>query len=277
MIELSVCLPLFRAKYCGWIGLESLARQKNINFEWELIICEETFQEAMGIQNIMAFVPKLRKAGCARMKYIPLGIWIPLSTKIILMLKNRSKGSKIYCGAAADVYSPPGRLRYQYDLFKRKPEVDWCANGKTIVYDIKSERVYLNDSSLGERIRGDATGRSVRMSIMRHFNKTNVRKGVDGTIFRFCREFVESKGKEFIPYVDHETDNWKYGFNTHGFNNLTLGGAREMYFSGINRPSHIVDCPIAMKDTIPSDILKKLKRSKRYLNGHNKTGVMGFS
>jgi hypothetical protein len=29
---------------------------------------------------------------------------------------------------------------------------------------------------LGETIRGDATGRSLRMKIMRHFNKTKVRK-----------------------------------------------------------------------------------------------------
>jgi hypothetical protein len=191
------------------------------------------------------------------------------------MLKNRSKGSKIYSGAAADIYSPPGRLRYQYDLMKNNKDIDWCAAGRTIVYDIKTERTFLCDSSLG-RIRGDATGRSVRMSIMKNFNITDKRRGIDGTVFNFVKEYVESKGKEFYPYVDVETDNWKYGFNTHGMNNLTMGGHREKYFSGIDRPEHIIDCPIDINKTIPPDIIRRLKRTKRYLNCHNRTGVAGL-
>jgi hypothetical protein len=274
MIELSVCLPLFRAKYCAWIVLESLCRQQNIDFEWELIITEETFQESFGMDNIMNYVNRLKNVGCKRLKYLPLGLWVPLSNKIILMTKNCSKDSKIYTSVAADVYSPPQRLKSQYDLFKNRPEVDWAANGKTIVYDIKSEKTYLNDASLAKTI-SDATGRSVRMRIMRNFKFKNIRKGIDGTVFRFVEKFVESKGKVFTPYVDYESNSWMYGLNVHGLNNITMG-LREQRFAGINRPPNIMDCPIDINTTIPIEIMRRLRKSKRYLNTHNKTGIRGL-
>ncbi len=70
MIELSVCAPFFRAKYIGWLALESLCRQKDINFEWELIISEEMFDEAMGKDVIMKYKSRLEDLGCVRLKYI---------------------------------------------------------------------------------------------------------------------------------------------------------------------------------------------------------------
>ena len=40
-IEFSVRMPMFRSKYIAWLALESLCRQKGVNFEWELITAEE--------------------------------------------------------------------------------------------------------------------------------------------------------------------------------------------------------------------------------------------
>jgi hypothetical protein len=67
-----------------------------------------------------------------------------------------------------------------------------------------------------------------------------------------------------------------YGLNVHGLNNLTLCGVREKRFEGIDRPENIVDCPIDINKTMPSDIMKRLRRSKRYLHCHNRTGVGAF-
>jgi len=47
MIEMSVVMPLYRAKFIGWLAFESLIRQKGIDFEWELIIMQEKNDEAM--------------------------------------------------------------------------------------------------------------------------------------------------------------------------------------------------------------------------------------
>ena len=41
MIEMSVRMPLFRARYIAWLALESLCRQKRVTFKWELVIAEE--------------------------------------------------------------------------------------------------------------------------------------------------------------------------------------------------------------------------------------------
>lgn len=40
-IRLSIGLPLYNSSKIVWLALNSLCGQKNINFEWELVICEE--------------------------------------------------------------------------------------------------------------------------------------------------------------------------------------------------------------------------------------------
>ena len=52
MIEASVTLPLFRSQYIAWLQLESLCRQQDVDFEWELLIAEEQGDETIGIKRI---------------------------------------------------------------------------------------------------------------------------------------------------------------------------------------------------------------------------------
>lgn len=273
MINLSVGIPMFRAKYCGWIALESLARQVGINFNWELIVAEEINDEPFTEKRIInEYENRLRKIGCKRIVYIPVKNWQYLSNKVAGMVKHCAKSSTIYASNAADLYSPPNRLKTQYDLMS-KQNIDFTSNSRTIVYDIETERYYLNNSiqrvELGEKIT-DGTCRTIRMELMRHLPRlANRRKSIDGWMWNFFQKYRKDNKKKFIVHIDLTTDNWKYGLNVHGLNNLTRG-VREKRFDGQKRPSHIIDCPFDIKDTIPADILERLKNSKKYLELHEK-------
>jgi len=50
MIELTVGIPMFRSRHIGWLALESLCRQKDIDFKWELLIMEE--EESLGEEKV---------------------------------------------------------------------------------------------------------------------------------------------------------------------------------------------------------------------------------
>lgn len=274
MIEITVAVPMFRAKYCGWIALESLVRQTDINFDWELIVAEEIDNESFTKDQLMEYKKRLKAVGCVKITYIPLRYWEMLSNKLSLMAHSCSKKSKIFATNSADLYSSPKRLKTQYNLFMGNDNIDTCSSGRSIVYDIKSERIYLNDSSLklikkpNMRI-SDGIMRCVRMDLMRKLpRRANLKKTIDAWVYRESKLLVEKTGKKFNHHLDLTTDNWKYALNVHGLNNITMK-VREKRFAG-KRPFGIVDCPINIKNTIPQEILKRLKESKKYLNLHEK-------
>ena len=51
MIELTVGLPMFRSEKIAHLAFESLCNQKNIDFEWELLIMEES-EERFGPDRV---------------------------------------------------------------------------------------------------------------------------------------------------------------------------------------------------------------------------------
>lgn len=273
MIEMTVAVPMFRAKYCGWIALESLVRQTHITFDWELIVAEEINDESFTKHEIMKYKKRFEDIGCVKITYIPLRYWEPLSNKLTLMCHKSAKKSIIFATNSADLYSPPKRLKTQYNLFMSNDDIDSCSHGRSIVYDIRTERIYLNDSSLrlikqpNINIQ-DGACRCVRMNLMRRLpKKANIRRSVDSWVNRETRKCVESNGKKLNHHLDLTTNNWKSALNVHGLNNITRG-VREKRFGG-DRPYYIVDCPVDIKKTIPQEILKRLKKSKKYLRLHN--------
>jgi hypothetical protein len=70
--------------------------------------------------------------------------------------------------------------------------------------------------------------------------------------------------------LDLTSDNWKYGLNVNGLNNLTKG-IRHDRALGKKRPFFIVDCPIDIRETIPHEILDRLKDAKKFIPEHSMT------
>ena len=259
MIEMSVRMPLFRAKYIAWLALESLCRQEGVTFEWELIIAEEQDDpEMFGKDRIMEYGDRLEKVGCVRIKYAPLKRWLPLAEKMVLLVKYCSKTSKFVMFQSADYYSSPFILRSQYKAFQdSKIDWFWCAPS-TIFYDIETgiSKHFKNPPA--------GSGRGVLLSIARRVRKNakGRRSGCDGWFWGHCGRIV---GRKLRCHVDEV--NWKYAFNTHGFNNISFG-PRERWLRGSHPEWRSV--PFDWKKNIPPKVMQWLIRSKGYLSRHRK-------
>jgi hypothetical protein len=274
MIELSVAMPLFRAKYIGWLAFEGLCRQEDIDFELELVVAEEIDDEALLGESLGSYENRLKKVGCSRLVYIPLEEFIPLARKIRILAKNCSSSSKIFATSAADILSPPKRLKTQYDVFISDPEVDWCTNARTIVYDIESERCYLQDLT-GKNVKkkNDGANRAIRMEIARNLPLSSRKSSIDGWVWECSNNYVKKLKKKFKTYLDM-TDNWKYGLNVNGLNNLSLGRSARFDKAFIKKSDRLRECPIDINNTIPKDIMDRLRECKQYIELH-KRGIPG--
>ncbi len=150
---LSVIMPMYRSKFIGWLGLESLCHQKDINFEWELIIAEENGKSFLefGLENILTYKEGLKKVGCKQVKYLKLNHWIPLSMKYSIMAKQLNEDSKVFLIQPTDYWSPLYRMSKTFELMQN---ADWV-HGKTfIMYDMKRDEIHLRTKTLSNFLDG---------------------------------------------------------------------------------------------------------------------------
>jgi len=257
MIEHSVRMPLFRAKYIAWLALESLCRQQGIDFEWELVCAEEQDDpEMFGQDAAMHYADRLKQVGCVKITYVPVENWIPLADKMVLLINNCSEESKVVMFQSADYYSSPFILRDQHKAFQ-DPKIDWfTCRPRTIFYEIGSgiAKMALNGTK--------GSGRGVKLSVARQVQDGGGRRRVCDQWF--LKSYVRVLGHPLVEHVDHE--NWKHAFNTDGFNNCTL--AR----TGWIRDGHNKwrDVPFDWKANIPSEILDRVAALKKYLPEHKR-------
>ena len=254
MIGMSVVMPLYRAKFIAWLCFESLIRQRDIDFEWELVIMEEENDESVGYSLISSSVEKLQNVGCIKVSYWSLKDWVPLAHKIKLLTDKCSVDSKIWTMAAADHYYPPLRLKTCYNAFKN--DIDWYITQKLLHYDI------LTGELVVRRISPRGSGcKAVRMSIAKQIEDESTRwRGVDGWFYRAC---TKVKGSELLTFVDN-SDNWKYGISTYGFHNISFGRGDKIK----NKTSKFMSCDIALSEIVPPEILGRLIESRNDLANH---------
>lgn len=265
MIKFSVGLPFFRSKYIGWAALESLCRQKNVNFEWELIIIEECKDaEAMGKDKIEKYLPRLKEAGCGRFKYVPINNWIPLGKKL-KKLVNMFSNTEVAIWNPDDYYAPPELLRSSYDALRTNEDKDWFSIPKTIFYNIADGRTFVYDVWATEKRRkDDSTGRAFRTNILKKAAKnfSDKKCGCDAMV---RSTYKNALGKPIQIYFDY-TDSWKAGLNIKGLNNISLNQQR--WFSDIRPPRF--KCEVKLEKYIPKEILDRLVDCRKYLKLHNR-------
>ncbi len=220
MIELTVALPIYNSKKIAWLQLESLCRQDNIDFKWELIIIEEA-NEAFGELGIKPFIQRLQKAGCVSIKYCPLQYKISLSKKwkeIALLADDNSK-TFVFC--AADDYSEPTKLYTAHKAVKLG--YDWVQYRYALMYDLVSKKHIKYDCNTIGRACGSIM--ACKTESARNLPELNLSKGVDSWLFK-------SINPEFIH--TEKSDSWMGGFATDGMNNISLN--RKLYYSKIEPP-----------------------------------------
>ena len=134
-ISLSVIMPYFRAGDIGWIPLEALIRQKNIDFYWEIIVIEENFENPFGLKNFIKYFSRLKEVNCVKFTYISLKSWLPLSSKWFFLINSCDKNSKFAALNSCDVYFSEYRLKKQfYDL--KNSNKNWHKIKGNYIYDV---------------------------------------------------------------------------------------------------------------------------------------------
>jgi len=278
MIGVSVLLPFFRAKYIGWLPMEGLIRQVDIDFEWELIVAEELNDETFGKNRISEYMPKLKQIGCIRFKYIGLPEWIPLSGKRKLLIDESDLNSKLIMGNGSDDYSPPKRLSTMWKLKQKHPDADWFSSTANINYDIATDialqrkPVFMAGQTQEakdflKKTRADVAGQAQAASLMRKVAKVinpDLSYAVDGHVWKTAHRI-----KPGLKLIIDEGDNWKYSLNTNGFNNISFE-YRDLHFKNPTTfPGHD-PTPINMDKFIPPEIMKRLRDSKKFLHLHKR-------
>jgi len=254
MVEVSVLMPLYKTKYISWLAFESLIRQKDIDFEWELIVIEENTEEFTGKNKVESYKNKLSEVGCVKLTYIPLNKWISLSTKYFLLSAICDINSLLWTIAVGDYYSAPNRLKICYDSFIEHGW-DFYRTKRLIYYNIHSGK--LAERRISDR---GSCCKAVRINIAKqvYYPEDRVR-GLDGHFYRQCK-IVKPDLVEFVEPNDY----WRFGLNTHGFNNLSTNrGAKIDNLTNMFESSNL-----CLKDVLPIDIVQRIDTSKLNLSKH---------
>ena len=254
-VALTYALPMYRAKNIGWLALESLCRQENIDFEWELIILEES-QQSMGASRVHEYKDRLEQVGCVRLKYVTLARWIPLSQKWINIAKLAD--SEVFLLAGCDDYAPPNRLSETMAMFATGAE--WSHVPVGLFYNIASDNFGVFDFSLADHVCGlDKAGRT--SIVKRALPETSTRtRSVDGWVYDQIVSYLKRS-----PYTQMNTsEDWKRGVFTDGLNNI-CNTRRNLYGSDITAPFRHLheDEPQSLEEVIPEDIVQSLRKVRR--------------
>lgn len=256
-IRVTVGLPMYRARKIGFLALESLARQEDVNFAWELIVIEEK-EEAMGEATIREFESRLKTAGCQRILYEEAESKLALSEKWLRIARLASPDSEFLLLQAADCFSHPFRLRNTEALISL--EVDWIQSPLGAFFDISTHCLRVFDYELvepyerpfqGHDKHPTALNMAARLDLVRHAKSEEVRRGVDGWLFFSLQA---AKGGPLGVVWDRSED-WKRGADTHGMNQISL--TRGMMLEETEAPFR-EEPGLEISNLIPTPILEQL-------------------
>lgn len=254
LIKLSVVIPLFRAGHIAWLALESLIRQHGIDFEWELIIMEEDFDNPFGFSKIAPYEKRLNKAGCVRILYISISKWVPLSAKWYFLIRNISLKSKVVAFNAADGYCSKNRLQRQYNILSQG-KYNWYKLSGNLVYDISLDK-HVKRVSIGEN-RADNASRAASSDLAKQLPLACVKTSVDGWTYNTLnRRGIKS-------YYD-ESDLWHDTINVNGINNISLDRKNRI----LNTIPPLSTCCNSLNNHIPKEIAQRLRETKAHLLDH---------
>jgi hypothetical protein len=257
-IVFSQILPLFRAKEIAWLVLESLSRQENINFNWELVILEENFESYFGWDSIQEYVDRLSKVGCKRIKYVGLNKWIPLSAKWFFLVNECSETSELIGPNSADIYCHKNRLKTQHDTLMNS-DANWYKISSNIVYDISQDKHVKFISPNPDRT--DTVSSASKINLWKNIPLDCVKINVDG-----WRYNTMNQKNELVYYYDETSDLSNGSVNVNGINNLSY--KRSENIEKVKPPLHT--CCIKLDNHLPDDIVQRLKSLKDKVNEHKK-------
>ncbi|MDZ7376049.1 MAG: hypothetical protein ONB13_05465 [candidate division KSB1 bacterium] len=263
---ITVALPMYRAKMIGWLAIEGLTHQKNAP-PWELSIAEEIFDSSqpMGLENVKHYEDGLYRAGCVSITYIPIEKWMPLSQKWKL-LANHSIG-EIMLLQAADCYPHPYRLKNSYMLMNAS-QADWYQAPFGYFYSISRNRIYYFDRRKHPHPCG--LNMAVKMEWMRQLPDETIQKYVDSWLYKSIQHKKLEKTGTSLSVIWDESDDWKHGLDTNGFNTISLD--REHAFD--NLPCFSYRADLTLTQIVPKNVADKLYDLHNQMNeAHHENSI----
>lgn len=248
MYKLTCALPMFRTKDIGWLALESLCRQEDIDFDWELVVVEEP-EDCFSEDRLRSYSERLEAVGCKSIQYKQLEEWIPLAQKWKLIADMSNSFG--YLLVAADCYSHPKRLSQTNELLQ---EYEWTQSPLGPFYNIESDSQCIYDQQLANG-HPCCLNMATRTELMRVIPMSDRRRSVDGWIY-------DQIGMHLLrpPKVGYnKSDDWKRGVDTHGLNNISSGRGSKISLEPAPpfRKAHD-DEPSQLSDVVPEDIASRL-------------------
>tara|TARA_B100000131_G_C18116837_1_gene611559 strand:+ start:1643 stop:2809 length:1167 start_codon:yes stop_codon:yes gene_type:complete len=250
-IEMSVLIPMFRARDIAWVAMESLCRQEGVYFNWELIIIEEDFDNPFGLKKLKEYCDRLQAAGCRRIKYVSLKKWIPLSAKWYFLIQESSRSSKFGAMSSADIYCGKNRLAYQHRALIESDK-NWYKVMGNIGYDLGANR---HVKIMVSKDRTDSCMQTACMSLLRRLPLDGVKINVDGWRYRT----LEAGG--INPFIEKSKNLMLSTVNIHGINNLSREGRVEAW---MDRD----ECCGDLSDHIPEDVVSMLQETRKCMGNH---------
>lgn len=221
-IEQTVAMPCFNAKNIAWLSMESLCNQINIDYHWELLICEEQHENMAGIDLFKQYTERLYNVGCRRIVYILLPEWVRLIEKWIILGKAAHVNSKSFILKAVDCYSPAKRLSITYDAINRKG-FEWVDFTKGYFYNIKKYALIVYNKMALTNL-----NMAFKTDFARKIPETTRNKGIDGFLYRSFG--IRKKYMVRCLYQD--------SIDTDGFNNISK---RSRYYDNPTAPFYRTD------------------------------------
>lgn len=252
MIELTVGIPMYRAGDVGWIALESLCRQRDITFDWELLIIEEFTPDAFGQQRVNKYAERLMDVGCQSVCYTSLDGRKILSDKWKMMGAMASESSVAFVLCGADDWNNPLRLKEAHDLISNYG-ADWVQYETGYYYDLIDRRLIRFDGS--RYFRGMSinalVGKSLRTEYMRHLEGDASSK-----VDTWLMENMLVQNPRCYTILNKSKDGDK-AIYTYGANHIS---ARHDEIRNNNPPFYQTD--ITIESILPFDIIYKLHKIK---------------
>jgi hypothetical protein len=247
----TVALPMYKVNEIVWLCLESLCNQKDVDFEWELLLCEEVHTEQFGHEGVQKFVRRLKKANCVNIQYIELKYHILLIDKWQILGEHAHESSEAFLLQAGDCHSPSLRLKNTFEAIV-KNDFDWYDNTKGMFFSfISNKMIMYNYQGLTN------LNMAFKTMYARRMPKSNLKKGIDGLLFN---EFKAGKSQPFKKYEDEVL--YSDSLDTQGHNNISI--TRETFFNDVRKPFEPTTFTVKNLELAPKIKEKLLKMSESY-------------
>tara|TARA_R110002126_G_scaffold141639_2_gene286755 strand:- start:4881 stop:5669 length:789 start_codon:yes stop_codon:yes gene_type:complete len=258
MTQLTVGLPMYRSNLTAYAAFESLASQKNVDFEWELLIIEEE-QGAYGLDNIREFVPRLKEVGCTRLEYVATQKWVHLSHKWKKLAEMSSDSSSCFLLKAADCYSQPYRLKETYDIFTQDPGTDWVQSTKGYFYQLELQKLSTFNHASPGYAHQCALNMSLRTDLLKR-SRPAATNSVDRDLINAART---ANGGE-IKVVWNDSENWQLGVDLDGISNFSRD-RKILIDQGI---TPFEDTEAVLSDVVSAEMLEFIGSLEQYAANH---------